>query len=236
MSPTDRIVDAAKPAAPSGVVDSSERATDHIHEEKSEVLEAALVKVLAMLGDLSERMCRMESSQTGQARQHRKDSAESSVFDSILGVGAAMSLQALERHPSPKRSPNLSPATYLSARRPAQVAGNYDMGQAPELGVHGQRLSEYHYPGRGIQHPGFVHPGHKLEGVPDSQQRRLALQPFDDKEIYHGLGSGFLECGKEFVRQISLSELARGFSWPEDIKVDVLDERLAGTAQKYYRR
>nr|CCA24530.1 hypothetical protein TcasGA2_TC015470 [Albugo laibachii Nc14] len=42
MSPTGRIAD---------VVDSSERATDHIHEEKSEVPKAALVKVLAMLGD-----------------------------------------------------------------------------------------------------------------------------------------------------------------------------------------
>nr|CCA28076.1 conserved hypothetical protein [Albugo laibachii Nc14] len=191
MSPTDRIADAAKPAALSDVVDSSERATDHIHEEKSE---AALVKVLAMLGDLSERMCRMESSQSGQARQHRKDSAESSVFDSVL-------------------SPNLSPATYFGAQRPAQVAGNYDMGQAPELGVHGQRLPEYQYPAK-----------------------RLGLQPFDDKEIYHGLGSGFLEWGKGFVRQISFSERAFGFSWPEDIKVDFLGQHLAGTVQKYYRR
>ena len=46
MSPTDRIVDEARSAAPADVVDSSERATDHIHEEKLEVL--------AMLGDLSE--------------------------------------------------------------------------------------------------------------------------------------------------------------------------------------
>ena len=51
-----------------------------------------------------------------------------------------MNLQALERNPSPKRSPNLSPVTYFIARRPAQVAGNYGMGQAPELGAHGQRL------------------------------------------------------------------------------------------------
>nr|CCA17045.1 AlNc14C29G2761 [Albugo laibachii Nc14] len=93
------------------------------------------------------------------------------------------------------------------------------MGQAPELGVHGQRLPDYHYPDRGIQHSGFVHPERQIEGVPDSQQR-----------------SGFIEWGKEFVRQISFSEHACRFSWYEDIKVDVLDERLAGTAQKYYRR
>nr|CCA25072.1 conserved hypothetical protein [Albugo laibachii Nc14] len=110
------------------------------------------------------------------------------------------------------------------------------MGQAPELGVHGQRLPEYHYPGRGIQYPGFVHPGRQTEEVPDSQQRRLAPQPFDGKEIYHGLGSEFLEWGKEFVRQISYPERACGFSWPEDINVDVLGQHLAGRAQKYYRR
>nr|CCA22688.1 AlNc14C164G7838 [Albugo laibachii Nc14] len=145
MSPTDRIADSARPPAPTDVVDSSERATDHIHEEKSEVPEAALVKVLPMLGDLSKRMGRTESSQSGQARQHRKESAESSVFDSVLGVGEAMKLQDLVRNPSPKRSPNLSPATYFGDRLPAQVAGNYDMGQAPKLGVNGQRLPDYHF-------------------------------------------------------------------------------------------
>nr|CCA27982.1 AlNc14C927G12639 [Albugo laibachii Nc14] len=213
MSPTDRIADVAKPAAPADVVVSSERATDHIHEEKSEVLEAALVKVLAMLGYLSERMFRiapadvvvsseratdhiheeksevleaalvkvlamlgylsermfrMESSQSGQARKHRKESAESSVFDPVFGVGAAMNLQDLERNASPKRSRNLSPATQLGSRRPAQFAGNYGMGQAPELGVHAQRLPDYHYPGIGMQNLGFVPPGRQIEGVPDS--------------------------------------------------------------------
>nr|CCA15796.1 hypothetical protein TcasGA2_TC004282 [Albugo laibachii Nc14] len=194
MSPTDQIVDAAKAAAPADVVDSSERATDHIHEKKSEVPEAALVKVLAMLGDL----------------QHRKDSAESSVFDSVLGVGAAMNLQALEHNHYPKRSPNLSPATYFGARYPAQ------------------RLPDYEYPGKDIQNPGFLHLGRQIEGVPDSQQRMFAPQPYDGKEIYHGIGSGFLEWGKDFVRQISFSERACGFSWPKDINVDVLGQHLAG--------
>nr|CCA25610.1 AlNc14C307G10457 [Albugo laibachii Nc14] len=80
MSPTDRIADAEKPAAPTDVVNSDERATDHIHDEKSEVPEVALAKVLAMLGDLSERMCRMEFSQFGQARRHRKDYADFKRF------------------------------------------------------------------------------------------------------------------------------------------------------------
>nr|CCA26483.1 AlNc14C378G11190 [Albugo laibachii Nc14] len=134
MRPTDRIADAAKPAAPADLIDSSERATDRIHEEKSEVPEVALVKVLAMLEDFPVRMCRMESSQSGKERQHRKDSTESSVFDSVLGVGAMMILQALKCKPSPKRSLNLLPATSFGARRLAQIAGNYKLGPA-ELGV-----------------------------------------------------------------------------------------------------
>ena len=147
-----------------------------------------------------------------------------------------MNLQALVRNPSPKRSPNLSSATYVGARRPAHLAGNYDMGRAPELDVHGQLLPVYHYPCRGIQNTGFVYPGRQIKRVPDSQHRRLAPQPFDGKDIYHGLESGFLEWGKEFVLQLSFSERPCGFSWPEDIKVDVLGQHLAGTAQKYYRR
>nr|CCA27904.1 AlNc14C811G12536 [Albugo laibachii Nc14] len=148
-----------------------------------------------MLGDSSERMCRMESSPSRQSRQHRKDSAESSVFDSVLGVGAAINLQALECYASPKRSTNILPATYFSSRSLTQVAVNNDMGQAAEVGVHGQRLPDYHYPGRGIQNSCFVLPGRQIEGVPDYQQRRLALQPLDGKDIYHGLERKFLEWG-----------------------------------------
>uniref|UniRef100_A0AAV1V1Z5 Uncharacterized protein n=1 Tax=Peronospora matthiolae TaxID=2874970 RepID=A0AAV1V1Z5_9STRA len=72
--------------------------------------------------------------------------------------------------------------------------------------------------------------------MPDAQQRKLALQPFDGKELYHGLGCGFMEWGKEFVRQVGFAEQACGFVWPEDIKVDVLGQHLAGKAQTYYRR
>nr|CCA27809.1 conserved hypothetical protein [Albugo laibachii Nc14] len=137
-----------------------------------------------------------------------------------------MNLQALGRNNSPKRSPNLSPATYFGARSPTQVVGNYDMGQAPELGIHVQRVPDYYYPGTGIQNAEFVHSERQVEGAPDSQQGRLALQPFVGKEIYLGPGSGFLEWGKEFVRQVSFSERACELSWPEDIKTDVLGQQL----------
>ena len=69
-------------------------------------------KVLAMLVDLSERMNRMEVSQKEQVGKGQKGSPES-IFGSALEVGAGMSLRALEHTPPPKKSPNVSPATYF---------------------------------------------------------------------------------------------------------------------------
>uniref|UniRef100_A0AAV1U7P4 Uncharacterized protein n=1 Tax=Peronospora matthiolae TaxID=2874970 RepID=A0AAV1U7P4_9STRA len=72
--------------------------------------------------------------------------------------------------------------------------------------------------------------------MPEAQQRKLALQPFDEKELYHGLGCGFMEWEKEFVRQVEFAERPCGFVWPEDIKVDVLGQHLAVKAQTHYLR
>ena len=72
--------------------------------------------------------------------------------------------------------------------------------------------------------------------MPDAQQRKLAMQPFYGKELYHGLACGFREWGKEFFRQVGLAERACGFVWPEDIMVDVPGQHLVGKAKTYYRR
>ena len=64
------------------------------------------------------------------------------------------------------------------------------------------------YPGVGAPGPIFFHQGQVPMGVPDNRERKLAFQPIDGKEIYRGLGSGILEWGKEFVRQVSFSERA----------------------------
>ena len=66
--------------------------------------------------------------------------------------------------------------------------------------------------------------------------KKVGTAAFDGKELYHGLGSGFLEWGKEFIRQIGYYERVCEFLWSEDIKVDVFCRHLAGTAQNYYRR
>ena len=137
----------------------------------------------------------MESSQHGQVGGQRKESAESSVFDSVLGSGAGITLRALERTPPPKRSPNVSPATYFGARRPAfagnivdppaQDRGGYvmDAGPVPRA----QNAPSAPYPGVGAPGPMFSHQGQVPMGVPDGRQRKLALQLFYGKELYRGL-------------------------------------------------
>lgn len=82
----------------------------------------------------------------------------------------------------------------------------------------------------------YAQPGPEVAGMPDAQHRKLALQPFDVKGLYHGLGSGYLEWDKELVRQVWFAGRACSFAWPEDIKVEVLGQHLAGKTQKYHRR
>ena len=57
---------------------------------------------------------------------------------------------------------------------------------------------------------------------PDARQKKLGIRPFDGWELYKGLGSGFLEWGRRFKRQVSLAQSSCGFLWPEDVKVDSL--------------
>uniref|UniRef100_A0AAV1TSQ0 Uncharacterized protein n=1 Tax=Peronospora matthiolae TaxID=2874970 RepID=A0AAV1TSQ0_9STRA len=214
MSPIKRVGGAAEPAAHTVVVD------DHHLEEKSAAPAEAIEKMLAMLGDLFERMNRMEVSQREQGGKNWQGSPDSSIASRQQEVGAGINLQTLSRTP-PKESPNVSPATYFGIRRQQQagVEGPHarkaeegvNMGQAPVPGIYRAGLPEGRYPGMGMPNGVCVYPGQPGVGMPDAQQRKLALQPFDGKELYHGLGCGFMEWGKEFVRQVGFAERACGF-------------------------
>uniref|UniRef100_A0AAV1V901 Uncharacterized protein n=1 Tax=Peronospora matthiolae TaxID=2874970 RepID=A0AAV1V901_9STRA len=73
-------------------------------------------------------------------------------------------------------------------------------------------------------------------GMPSASQRKLNIRKFDGTELYKGLGSGFFDWGRTFMRAVSLAEASCGFSWTEDVKVDLLGHFLAGTAERYYHK
>ncbi|ETL87963.1 hypothetical protein L917_12953 [Phytophthora nicotianae] len=67
--------------------------------------------------------------------------------------------------------------------------------RAPQLQPGAQRFPVQHQNGVEIRYP-------------DARQKKLAIRPFDKKELYVGLGSGFLEWGKRFERQVNIAQSA----------------------------
>ena len=122
MSPTKRVDGAAEPAAPKVAVDGKIKATDHYLEEKSAAPAEAIEKMLVILGDLTERMNRMEVSQREQDSRLSTDSPEFRAENRKREVGAGINIEALERSP-PKVSPTVSPATYFGIRQHQQQPG-----------------------------------------------------------------------------------------------------------------
>lgn len=119
MRPTERVADPAR-GAERALADDGQVTTDvAMTEEKSAVPAAALDKMLAMLGDLSKRLCRIESSQVDNGERQCKDCAESSVFSSVLGAGTVMTPRLCSRGLLPnvrrtsRRPPTLVPGGQL---------------------------------------------------------------------------------------------------------------------------
>ena len=166
-------------------------------EEKAEVKEEprdTQSKLLDLLTDLTERMERMEASQGRLEEKERWKGHEASVFGSVLGLGKAMTREALDVSPPRRVLPGVSPSTYFGARQPgyAGAAANVEMAQAPQ-----PVLPQHYLPPPMYQSapPPHMAPGLQYDRVPDAQQRKLGIRPFDGKKLYQGLGSGFLSWG-----------------------------------------
>ncbi|CAI5723649.1 unnamed protein product [Peronospora farinosa] len=239
MSPTiKREAGAAAQAKPTKVTDSFNKTAEEQLEEKPAAPIGAMEKLIRMLGDISERLNRLESSQKEHAGKNVKGPSES-LFGSVLGAG--MTLQALEEAPPRKKSPADLGGRRQDFGNDGTHRGAYGgvearMGALPEPARPRQEAPPNAYPSVGLPDRFFVGEEPQVYGIPDAMKRKLALQPFEGKELYQGLGSGFIGWGKEFVRQVGFAERACGFAWPEGIKVKVLGQHLGGKAQIYYRR
>ena len=64
--------------------------------------------------------------------------------------------------------------------------------------------------------------------IPTASQRKLNIRKFDGTELYKGLGSGFYDWGRTFMRAVTHDETSCDFSWMEDVKVGLLGHFLAG--------
>lgn len=73
---------------------------------------------------------------------------------------------------------------------------------------------------------------HQVVRYPDARQKKLTIRPFDGKDLYVGLGSGFLEWGRWFECKMNFAQSVCGFLWLKDVKVDRFGNYMAGTAEK----
>jgi hypothetical protein len=72
-------------------------------------------------------------------------------------------------------------------------------------------------------------------GVPKNNDMKLQLAKFSAKETHKCLGTGVNEWVNRFVRQLERAQVASGCFWPEDVKMDVLENHLEGKALDYWQ-
>ncbi|GAB9471347.1 unnamed protein product, partial [Globisporangium polare] len=174
-------------------------------------------------------MERLEVSQVKRDEDERLQGAiETGVFESAFGRGfqaSRMRVDALLQTP---------PRVKLPAPRAPNFQSSAYFGHQGYAGRQGQPMPQtQQMPQQQMPPPVYAPP---RNGVPDARQRKLSIRPFDGKELYEGLGSGFLDWGHRFIRQVIMAQMACGFDWSEEVKADLLGHYLTSTAERYYNK
>ncbi|CAI5707058.1 unnamed protein product [Peronospora farinosa] len=155
------------------------------HEKGADVNE----RILKMLMGFEVRMERMEASQMQINENERLRGAiesglSTSLLDLNMGSAGPLHLDALGNSPQRRQVASPAHAAHVEPLGPQYVAPEprqrFIMQQAPQ--------QEHQAAG----------PAHR---VPDARQRKLTIRKLDGSELYHGLGSGFLDLGRTFLLQ-----------------------------------
>ncbi|KAG2765365.1 hypothetical protein PC129_g9233 [Phytophthora cactorum] len=190
-----------------------------------------MTMMLTLMEGLVGRLERVEQSQTKIEQKMDEDarrardvdqpmtpSMNPSLFASHLGRGSRMHLDSLAGLPStPPTSTLQRPVAapqYFGQRQPgygmpmsdlqrlyaaAQAAqGHGPVGPPPQPREAPPQPSSGRFPAQD-QNGGGVR-------YPDARQKKLAIRPFNGKVLYVGLGSGFLEWGRRFERQVNIAQ------------------------------
>uniref|UniRef100_A0AAV1V2L8 Uncharacterized protein n=1 Tax=Peronospora matthiolae TaxID=2874970 RepID=A0AAV1V2L8_9STRA len=204
-------------------------------------------KILAALAALTDRLASLESSQRVRDEEERMlGVVESGLFASKLGAnmrGRPMTIDAIgdaeEKAPVPRgyqRATDLGASRFASLEPPRARAAPQLQQRAPASAPTPQEHAALPPPQQFAPPQAYVRPGLNGNEMPSASQRKLNIRKFDVTELYRGLGSGFFDWGRTFLRAVSLAEASCGFGWTEDVKVDLLGHFLAGTAERYYHK
>ena len=71
-------------------------------------------------------------------------------------------------------------------------------------------------------------------GMSTASQQKLNIRKFYGSELYKGLGSGFFDWGRTFVRVMSLAQASCDYLCAKDVTVDLFGHFLASTSKQNY--